>query len=155
MSRLAETSDAAPAFIDRVALQSSDLIALIGRLALGWIFLSSGYAKLTAIAGFTAALTKRGVPAPSFMAWLGAIVEFGGGILVIVGLGTRYAAVLMILFVIVATAISHRYWEYPVEQLAAQRGNFFKNLTILGGYLFLFLHGAGRLSVDGVMGKKR
>src|SRR2546429_4543735 len=84
MSRLTETSDAAPALIDRVALQSSDLVALIGRLALGWIFLSSGYLKLTAIAGFTAALTKQGVPAPSFMAWLGAIVEFGGGILVII-----------------------------------------------------------------------
>ena len=88
------------------------------------------------------------------MGWLGAIVEFGGGVLVILGLRVRYAALLLALFVVVATAISHRYWEYPVAEIVGQRNNFFKNLTIFGGMLFLFLHGAGRLSVDGLMGKK-
>src|SRR5262249_28013281 len=98
---------------------------------------------------FSATLAKRGVPAPSFMGWLGAVVEFGGGVLILLGLKLRYAALLVILFVIVATLIAHRYWEYPVDQIGAQRTNFWKNITIIGGLLFMYLAGAGRYSVDG------
>jgi len=59
----------------------------------------------------------------------------------------------MILFVIFATLIAHRYWEYPVDQIVAQRTNFWKNVTIIGGFLFMYLAGAGRYSVDGAMKK--
>jgi putative oxidoreductase len=143
-STSAETS-----LVDRCAASCHDIVALVGRLAMSWIFLSSGWGKLTDVAAFSAGLAKRGVPAPSFMGWLGAIVEFGGGVLILLGLKIRYAAILMILFVIVATLISHRYWEYPVDQIVAQRTNFWKNITIIGGLLFMFLAGAGRYSVDG------
>ena len=126
-----------------------DVVTLLGRIAMSWIFLSSGFGKLTNVAGFADGLAKAGVPAPSFMGWLGAIVEFGGGVLIILGIKIRYVAILMILFVIVATLISHRYWESPPEQLVAQTTNFWKNVTIIGGFLFMFLAGAGRYSVDG------
>jgi putative oxidoreductase len=45
--------------------------------------------------------------------------------------------------------ISHRYWEYPPEQIVGQTTNFWKNVTIIGGFLFMFIAGAGRYSVDG------
>jgi putative oxidoreductase len=143
------TAPAETSFVDRCAVSGHYALALIGRLVMSWIFLSSGFTKLTDVAAFSAGLAKRGVPAPSFMGWLGAIVEFGGGVLILLGLKIRYAAILMILFVIVATLISHRYWEYPVDQIVAQRTNFWKNITIIGGLLFMFLAGAGRYSVDG------
>jgi putative oxidoreductase len=140
----AETS-----LIDRCATSCHDAVALVGRLAMCWIFLSSGFAKLSDVAAFSTVLAKRGVPAPSFMGWLGAIVEFGGGLLVLFGFKIRFAAILMTLFVVVATLISHRYWEFTGEAFAAQRSNFWKNVTIIGGLLFMFLAGAGRYSVDG------
>jgi putative oxidoreductase len=140
----AETS-----LVDRCAASCHDAVALVGRLAMCWIFLSSGFGKLTDVAAFSAVLSKRGVPAPSFMGWLGAIVEFGGGLLILFGFKIRWGAILMILFVIVATLISHRYWEFTGEALGAQRTNFWKNVTIIGGLLFMFLAGAGRYSVDG------
>lgn len=143
------TAPAEASLADRAAAGAHDAIALVGRLLTSWIFLSSGFGKLMNVAGFAAVLAKRGVPAPSFMGWLGAIVEFGGGLLIILGVKIRYAAILMILFVIVATLISHRYWEFTGADLAAQRTNFWKNVTIVGGLLFLFLAGAGRYSVDG------
>ena len=152
MSQLTDAPSADP--IDRLAVRANDAIALIGRLALGWIFLSSGFGKLADVAAFSAVLAKRGVPAPSFMGWLGAIVEFGGGVLVILGLRVRYAALLLALFVVVATAISHRYWEYPAAQMTAQKTNFVKNLAILGGALLLFVTGPGRLSIDRMLSKK-
>ena len=143
------TVPAEGSFADRCAASCHDVVALIGRLAMSWIFLSSGFGKFADVAGFSAMLAKRGVPAPSFMGWLGAIVEFGGGLLILLGIKIRYVAILVILFVIVATLISHRYWEYPVDQIVAQRTNFWKNVTIIGGLLFMFLAGAGRYSVDG------
>jgi putative oxidoreductase len=143
----AESTDRSAA--DRWAASAHDVLALVGRLAMGWIFLSSGFAKLTDVAVFSANLAKRGVPAPSFMGWLGAIVEFGGSLLIIFGFKIRYGAILMILFVLVATLISHRYWEFTGADLIAQRTNFWKNVTIIGGLLFMFLAGAGRYSVDG------
>jgi putative oxidoreductase len=139
--------------VDRCAAGCHAVIALLGRLAMGWIFLSSGFAKLSDVAAFSAVLAKRGVPVPSFMGWLGAIVEFGGGLLIIFGVKIRYAAILMILFVIVATVISHRYWEFTGDLIAPQRANFWKNVAIIGGLLFMFLAGAGRYSVDGMRGK--
>jgi putative oxidoreductase len=153
MSNLSTASDANPSHSGRLAAQWHDVVALLGRLAMGWIFVSSGFGKLSDVAGFAGVLAKRGVPAPSLLGWIGAIVEFGGGLLIIFGLKIRYAALLMVLFVIVATLISHRYWEYPVAEIVAQRSNFWKNVTILGGLLFMFLAGAGRYSVDGFLGR--
>jgi putative oxidoreductase len=143
------TTSTETSFVDRCAASCHDIIALVGRVVISGIFLSSGFAKLNDVAAFSGMLAKRGVPAPSLMGWLGAIVEFGGGVLILLGIKLRYAAILMILFVIVATLISHRYWEYPVDQIVAQRTNFWKNITIIGGLLFMFLAGAGRYSVDG------
>jgi putative oxidoreductase len=54
----------------------------------------------------------------------------------------------MILFVIVATGISHRFWEYAEAARRAQESQFFKNLAIIGGFLLLYAGGSGRFSVD-------
>jgi putative oxidoreductase len=147
------TAPADRSAVDRCATGCHNVVALLGRLAMGWIFLSSGFSKLSDVAAFSVVLAKRGVPAPSLMGWLGAIVEFGGGLLIIFGVKIRYAAILMILFVIVASAISHRYWEFTGADFGIQRANFWKNVAIIGGLLFMFLAGAGRYSVDGARGK--
>ena len=75
------------------------------------------------------------------------------GFTLILGIATRYAAPLCALFLIVATALAHRYWEYPPAQMQAQYTNFLKNLAILGGALLLFLTGPGRFSIDRVLSK--
>jgi len=105
------------------------------------------------IAGFEGYLTALKVPAPTIMAWIGALVEFLIGFTLILGIATRYAALVCALFLIVATALAHRYWEYPPAQMQAQYTNFLKNLAILGGALLLFLTGPGRFSIDRVLSK--
>ena len=50
---------------------------------------------------------------------------------------------------VAATAIAHRYWEYPAAQQLGQYINFMKNIAIMGGMVLLFSTGAGRFSVDG------
>jgi putative oxidoreductase len=140
---------------DSAAGSTSDVLLLIGRILLGWLFLTTAWGKLFGgIDGFAGYLRALKVPAPEFWAWIGAVVEFVVGVTLILGLGTRYAALLCVLFLIVATALAHRYWEYPPAQMGAQKTNFLKNLAILGGALCLFVSGGGRFSIDRMLAKR-
>jgi len=154
-SRLASWS-AVVGLSDFIAGRLSNLVLLVGRLAMGFIFFQSGAAKLGALSVFSASLSNRGVPFPGFWGPVGAISEFVGGAAIILGLGTRWAALLIIIFVMAATGIAHRYWEI-VEPAARrlQEGQFYKNLAIIGGALFLFVCGAGRFSLDALFTKRK
>src|SRR5215813_10917241 len=90
----------------------ADLALLVGRITMGVIFVQSGFSKLSNLSGFADYLGGAGIPAASVLAVIGAIAEFGGGLAVILGVQTRYAALLMVAFTIVATAIGHRFWEF-------------------------------------------
>lgn len=140
---------------DRLAARSEDVILLLGRVALGAIFVKSGIQKLLALSAFAASLAGRGVPQSSVWAVIGATVECVGGILILTGLKTRYASMLMILFVIVATGIAHRYWEFVDAARRTQESQFFKNLSIIGGFLVLFASGPGRFSLDTLLRRRK
>jgi putative oxidoreductase len=138
------------------SVKSDDVIVLLGRVALGAIFVKSGLQKLMALSAFAASLASRGVPQSSMLAVIGATVEFVGGIMIVTGFRVRPASLLMILFVIVATGISHRYWEYAdTAARRAQESQFFKNLSILGGFLLLYVCGPGRFSLDTLLRRRR
>ena len=136
--------------------KGEDVIVLLGRVALGAIFVKSGLQKLMALSAFAASLAGRGIPESATWAVIGAMVEFVGGIMIITGLRARAASLLMILFVIVATGISHRYWEFAdAAARRAQESQFFKNLSILGGFLLLYVCGPGGFSLDTLLRRRR
>ena len=123
---------------------------LVGRVLLGWIFVESGWRKLMGMDAFIASLVNRHVPYATVMGWIGASVEFLGGLAILLGFATRCAAAMIIVFTIVATLIGHRYWE--IAEPAARRmqqSHFAKNVTIIGGLVLLFVTAGGRFSVDG------
>jgi|SRR6266404_455252 putative oxidoreductase len=136
--------------IDRLAAVWNDTICLLGRILIGGIFVQSGFQKLMGLDAFAASLARNGIPAAiaPVLAPIGAGVEFVGGLAVVFGLMTRYAAVLMIVFVIVATLISHRFWALEGAERRAQTVQFAKNVAIIGGFLFDFVTDGGRLSLD-------
>jgi putative oxidoreductase len=134
--------------IDAISRRLESLLVLLGRLALAALFIPSGFNKLTGIAGFAQMLAGRGVPAPTLMAWIGAIVELIAGIALALGLKTRAAALALIAFTVIATLIAHRFWDYPEAQRAMQQIQFMKNLAVIGGLLLLVARGGGRWSVD-------
>ena len=133
-------------YTDRLASAWFDFLLLLGRVMLGWIFLQSGWSKLMTYSAFTGGMTGRGVP--SFLAYLAPVIEFLGGAGLVLGLATRYAALLIIAFTIAATWIAHRYWTMPDPAKAQNMTQFWKNVSILGGLLALFAAGPGRISID-------
>lgn len=141
------TSHPALSHADGLAASTSDIVLLIGRVMLGWIFLRSGYGKLFDIGAVAATFPPRGLPA--FMAYISVPAEFFGGLALILGFATRYAAIVLVIFTLVATFSSHRYWEFTeAATRRVQDGNFWKNISMLGGICLLFVCGAGRFSLD-------
>ncbi len=110
--------------------------------------------KLGNIAGTTAYFANLGMSPPELMAGSQGCVEFVLGAALILGIATRYAAFGTFVWVLIATAIAHRYWTYPAAQQGAQYNNFLKNLAIMGGALYVFVLGAGRYAVDAVLAKR-
>ena len=134
--------------MDRIAADWGNALWLLGRLLMGGIFVQSGLAKLMDLGGFAAMLDAGGVPLASVLAPIGAAVEFLGGLAIALGVGTRYAALAMVVFVIVATLISHRFWALPADQQQEQMIQFAKNVAIIGGFLFVFVTGGGHYSLE-------
>lgn len=76
------------------------------------------------------------------------------GALILLGAATRYAALLVLLFTIIATFSSHRYWTYPEAQQANQSSHFWKNISMMGGQVLLFVTAGGRYSIDALLKRK-
>jgi putative oxidoreductase len=93
---------------DGIAAQWQDFLLLIGRVLLGWIFVSSGWRKLMDIPGFVKSMPRRDLP--EFLGYIAPPVEFIGGLCLLLGFATRYASLVMLLFVIIASFSSHRFW---------------------------------------------
>ena len=139
------------AYTDGLAAGMDNVIVLVARILIAQVFL------LTALAGSPTAgyLTSLGVPSPALWSAVAIAVEWIITLSLIFGVATRYGALLGTLYVIIAIALAHRYWEYPQAQQLGQYTNFIKNLAIIGGLLLLFVQGAGRFSIDRILSGKR
>jgi putative oxidoreductase len=132
---------------DGLAARWQDFLLLAGRVLVGWIFINSGWGKLWDIPAFAATMARRGLP--EFLGYLAPPVEFFGGLFIVLGFATRYTALLLLLFMILATFSSHRYWTFSEPaQRAIQSSNFWKNVSMTGGIVVLFVAGAGRYAID-------
>jgi putative oxidoreductase len=125
-------------------------IIFIARIALAVLFLWSGVMKLLGYAGFVGYLHSKGVPFVQIAAPIATAIEALGGILLIVGFKVRPLALLMAVYTVATAVLGHDFWN--VVDPALQRDmviHFWKNIGIAGGFLLLFVTGAGRMSVDG------
>ena len=137
---------------DRIAADSGNAINLVGRFLIAVVLLPGGFAKLAGLSAFAASLEARGMPAPYLLAVIGGSAEFFGALAVLLGIRIRYAAALMVAFVIIASGIAHRYWELTdANAYRVQRSAFFKNIGLVAGFLFLFVSGGGSWSVDALL----
>jgi putative oxidoreductase len=154
MATSATTSHPTLSYTDGIATTSGDFLLLVGRIFLGWLFLASGYGKLGSITGTAGYFSSLGMSPPEFWAWFAAVVELVLGAALILGIATRYAALASFLWILLATAIAHRYWAYPAQEQSDQYINWLKNIATMGGTLYAFVAGAGRYSLDAMLEKR-
>lgn len=128
--------------VDRASHHMQWLPPLLARVVLGVTFTLTGWGKLHNLEQVTRFFDSLGIPAVSVQAPLVAVVEFVGGILVLVGLGTRIAALL--LSAVMAVAIATAIW--PKQNLTETLGSI--EAIYLAGLVYLTIGGAGALSVD-------
>jgi putative oxidoreductase len=131
-------------YTDGIATAMSDIILLVARLLLAALFLMTVWGGGPNVAY----LKSINYIAPEFMSPLAHVVEWIVIVSLILGLATRYGALLGFVFVVIAFATAHRYWEFPQAAQAVQYTFLTKDIAIAGGLLALFVTGAGRLSVD-------
>jgi putative oxidoreductase len=130
-------------------LAAQSHMQLIGRILIGALFLVAGIRIILSYSLNIAYFTRLGFPAPEIVTVLAILIEVGGGALLILGWQTRRISWLLVLFVAIATAMAHRFWEFDGGQYGNQLNHFLKNVAIIGGLLYVAVLGAGKLSVDG------
>ena len=124
-------------------------LSLVGRLLLALLFIPAGFSKIGGFAGTVGYIASAGLPAPTLAAIVAIVVEVLGGVALVVGVGTRLAALALALFTVVAAFGFHAFWAVPADQQFMQQLLFYKNIAITGGLLVLAAFGAGAWSVDG------
>lgn len=127
-------------------------LTLVGRIMLAVLFLPAGLSKIGGFAGTAGYIASKGLPLPEVGAAIAIAVEVLGGLALILGFGTRWAALILAAFTVVAGVIFHNFWALPADQQTVQQIMFMKNIAIAGGLLLLAAFGAGALSVDGRQG---
>jgi putative oxidoreductase len=128
-----------------------DVLILLARILLVLLFLIFGWNKLTDYPGAVAYMQMTGAPAPHLSAIIAVVMELGVGIAILVGIFTGPFALLLALYSIATAYIGHHYWTMTgVERFEAEI-NFYKNVSIAGGLLLLFVEGPGRLSIDALV----
>jgi putative oxidoreductase len=130
------------------AVGSNPTLLLLARIFIAALFLVAGARKVLGYAGTVGYLTKLGFPAADAFAVIAIIIEIGAGLMLVLGWRTRWAAWILIVFVAVATAMAHRFWQFDAAQQINQLNHFLKNIAVIGGLLFVVSFGPGRMSVD-------
>lgn len=133
--------------------QTQNVAALLGRILLSLIFITSGFGKIGGFDGTVGYIASKGLPMAAVVAALTIVVELGGGLAVAVGFLTRWAALALAAFTVLAALIFHTYWAVPPEQVMMQQINFWKNISIAGGFLVLAAFGPGAISIDAKRGR--
>jgi putative oxidoreductase len=131
-------------------------IILIARLALSVLFLWSGVMKLLGYGAFVAYLQAKGVPFVQIAAPIATAIEVLGGIMLIVGLLIRPLGLVMAVYTVATAVLGHDFWN--VADAALQHDmviHFWKNVGIAGGFLLLFVTGAGAASIDAARTPRR
>ena len=137
------------AFVLKTASALSWVPQTAARLALGWVFVQSGWGKIHNLENVIGYFDSLGIPAPHLQAPFVAGVELVGGVLILAGLFTRVVSVPLAITMVVALLTAKR------EEItsAGELYGSVEFLYLLGfGYLAAF--GAGLLSLDEALVRK-
>ena len=121
---------------------------MIARIALAVLFIIFGFPKLTGFDGTVQYMTSLGTPAPMLAAIIAVVMEVPAAILIVLGFFTRPLAILFVFYTLGTAVIGHHFWNMTGDAVGPNMINFYKNISIAGGFLLLAVTGPGAISVD-------
>ena len=78
---------------------------------------------------------------------IGCRLKHGGGLMLLIG-WSRFAAAVLLLFIIPTTFVFHAFWSVDPEAAQDQNSPVLENLAMMSGMLYIVVHGPGPLSLD-------
>ncbi len=120
-----------------------DYALLLGRLFLAAIFIYSGFRDIGNFDKVAERMANAGMPLPGLFLVGAIFLKLVGGFLMVLGIWSRTGALMLIVFLIPTTLIFHTNFA---EQ--TQITQFFKNLGLIGGLLFVWAFGPGRIALQ-------
>jgi putative oxidoreductase len=126
----------------------NDELILAARLLLATLFLIFGWRKLRDYSGTVNQMVQLGAPMPVLAAAVATFMELPVAFAVAVGAFARPSALLMFFYTLGTALIGHRYWTMKGADQVDSMDAFYKNLSIMGGFLLLYITGAGKYSID-------
>jgi uncharacterized membrane protein YphA (DoxX/SURF4 family) len=115
-------------------------VLVIGRILFALIFINSGIMhliKLDAMAGYA---TYKKVPAAKLSVAVSGLMILIGGLYVALGIYADLGALLIAIFLIPTAFLMHAFWkESDATAKQNEMNNFFKNLSIAGAALIIFV----------------
>ncbi|MGC2123785.1 MAG: DoxX family protein [Xanthobacteraceae bacterium] len=131
-----------------------NLVAVVGRILIALIFVRAGINKIGSIDATAAEMAKSGIPLSNILVFGAIMMELGGGLLLMVGLLARWAALALFFYTLTLALIFHAYWAVPDAQARLQASFFFGHLSMMGGMLVVVAFGAGAYSLDALVRRK-
>jgi putative oxidoreductase len=125
-------------------------VILLARIALAILFLWGGVMKLLGYSAFVGYLQSKGVPLVQLGAPIAVAIEALGGLFLILGFKIRPLGIVMAIYAVATAILGHDFWN--ITDSAVEHDmviHFWKNMAIAGGFLLLYVTGAGRISIDG------
>jgi putative oxidoreductase len=130
----------------------NDWLILAARLLLATLFLIFGWRKLTDYSGTVSQMVGLGVPVPVLATLVSIFMELPVAFAVAVGAFTRPSAALLALYALGTAFIGHHYWTVRAADRVDSMEGFYKDFSIMGGFLLLYIVGAGKYSIDAFLG---
>ena len=121
---------------------------LFARLVVGWVFMWTGWAKLNNLPQMIQNFSDWGIPYPELMTPFVCGVEFGGGLLLLVGLFTRLAATPLVIVMAVAIVAAKLNQIDTLETLLG-----FEEVAYMALFGWLAVAGPGPVSLDWLLQK--
>jgi putative oxidoreductase len=115
---------------------------------MAFLFLPAGISKIFGFAGTVGYIGAMGLPAPTLAAIAAILIEVVGGAALVLGFYTRFAAIALAVFTLIASVVFHAFWAVPADQAFMTQLLFFKNIAVIGGLLMMAAFGAGQYSLD-------
>jgi putative oxidoreductase len=124
--------------------------ALVGRILMCLLFVMGGWGKLMGPAAAQAMLASHNLPMVQAAWVLAVVVELGGGLALLFGLFARPVGFVLAVWCVLTALIGHANLADRMQEI-----NFFKNMAMAGGFLYVAAFGARAWSLDAWLSRRR